>query len=58
MRPNNPGDDQYIIAVGSWIDQNPEAIAAVIEEFDLPNDKTVVQKASHWDIGQTWADTM
>lgn len=24
--------------------------------FDLPQDKTVMKKASHWDIGQTWND--
>ena len=51
----SPADDQYIIAVGSWIDENQEAIDLIIEEFDLPRDKTVVQKACHWDIGQTWA---
>ena len=51
----SPADDQYIIAVGSWIDENQEAIDLVIEEYDLPRDKTVVQKASHWDIGQTWS---
>ncbi|MBQ8456072.1 MAG: hypothetical protein IJ540_00515 [Prevotella sp.] len=51
----SPADDQYIVAVGSWIDENQEAIDLIIEEFDLPRDKTVVQKASHWDIGQTWA---
>ena len=51
----SPADDQYIIAVGSWIDESQEAIDLIIEEFDLPRDKTVVQKASHWDIGQTWA---
>jgi len=52
----SPADDQYIIAVGSWIDQNQEAVALIIEEFDLPAAKTIVQKASHWDIGQTWND--
>lgn len=52
----NPAEDQYIIAVGSWIDENQEAIAQIIEEFDLPREKTVVQKATHWDIGQTWND--
>ena len=52
----NPGDDQYIIAVGSWIEQSPEAVDLIIEEYDLPRDKTVVQKATHWDIGQTWND--
>lgn len=52
----NPTDDQYIIAVGTWIDENSEAIDLIIEEFDLPREKTIVQKASHWDIGQTWND--
>ncbi|MBR1547132.1 MAG: hypothetical protein IJ637_00180 [Prevotella sp.] len=51
----SPADDQYIIAVGSWIDEHQEVIDLIIEEFDLPRDKTIVQKASHWDIGQTWA---
>lgn len=52
----SPTNDQYIIAVGSWIEQNEEAIDQIIEEFDLPREKTIVQKASHWDIGQTWND--
>ena len=52
----NPSDNQHIIAVGSWIEQNPEAIDLIIEEFDLPRELTVVQKATHWDIGQTWND--
>ncbi len=52
----SPSNDQYIIAVGSWIDENKEAIALIIDEFDLPREKTVVQKATHWDIGQTWND--
>ncbi|MBQ8988872.1 MAG: hypothetical protein IJ067_04205 [Prevotella sp.] len=52
----SPSEDQYIIAVGSWIDDNQEAIDLIIEEFDLPREKTIVRKASHWDIGQTWND--
>ena len=52
----SPAQDQYIIAVGSWIDNSPEAADMIIDEFDLPRDKTVIQKAQHWDIGQTWAD--
>ena len=52
----SPADDQYIIAVGSWIDNSQEAIDLIIEEYDLPRDKTIVRKASHWDIGQTWND--
>ncbi len=53
----SPADDQYIIAVGSWIDENQDAIDLIIEEYDLPRERTVVQKASHWDIGQTWSST-
>ena len=52
----SPADDQYIIAVGTWIDESPEAIDQIIDEFDLPSEKTIVKKASHWDIGQTWND--
>lgn len=52
----SPADDQYIIAVGSWIDSNQEAVDIIIDEFDLPREKTIVKKANHWDIGQTWND--
>ena len=52
----SPANDQYIIAVGSWIDDHEEAIRLIEEEFDLPHEKTIVQKAQHWDIGQTWND--
>ena len=52
----SPADDQYIIAVGSWIDDNQDAIEYIINEFDLPREKTIVKKANHWDIGQTWSD--
>ena len=52
----SPANDQYIIAVGSWVEDNREAIDLIIDEFDLPKDKTIIRKASHWDIGQTWND--
>ena len=52
----SPANDQYIIAVGSWIANSPEALDLIIEEFDLPREHTVLQKANHWDIGQTWND--
>ena len=35
---------------------SPEAVDMIIDEFDLPHEKTIVKKASHWDIGQTWND--
>lgn len=50
----SPAADEYIIAVGRWINENPEAVSLIMEEFNLPSDKTVVQIADHWDIGQKW----
>lgn len=50
----SPADDQYIIAVGTWIEQHKEALPLIYEEFDLPKDKTIIKQAHHWDIGQTW----
>ena len=50
----SPQEDQYIIAVGEWFNENQEALPLILEEFDLPQDKTVVKQAHHWDIGQTW----
>lgn len=37
-------------------EQLDEAIDLIYEEYDLPREKTIVQKANHWDIGQTWND--
>jgi hypothetical protein len=52
----NPSEDHYYIGIGQWIDEHPEAEALIIEEFDLPHDKTSIWKQSHWDLGQTWND--
>lgn len=34
-----------------------QTVVCIIDEFDLPKAKTIVKKASHWDIGQTWEST-
>ncbi|MBO4634482.1 MAG: type II toxin-antitoxin system YoeB family toxin [Bacteroidales bacterium] len=47
-------EDRYIVAVGKWLDEHPEARQLILEEFDLPADKTTFEYAIHWDIGQTW----
>ena len=52
----SPAEDQYIIAVGTWIDEHSEALDLIYEEFDLPKEKTILEKAPHWDLGQTWND--
>ena len=47
-------EDRYIVAVGKWLDEYPEARELILEEFDLPADKTSFEYAIHWDIGHTW----
>lgn len=50
----HPDEDKFEIAVGQWFDDYPEAKQLIMEEFNLPEDKTVVKYAVHWDIGQKW----
>lgn len=50
----SPAADEYIIAVGHWINECPEVVQLIMEEFNLPSDITSVQIAEHWDIGQKW----
>ena len=47
-------DGTFEVAVGKWYDEHPEILPRIIEEFDLPKDKTIVKYAIHWDIGQSW----
>lgn len=49
-----PDEDKYEIASGHWIDEYPEAKQLIIEEFNLPEEKTFVRYAIHWDIGHSW----
>lgn len=47
-------EDRFIVAVGKWLEEYPEARELILEEFDLPADKTSFEYAIHWDIGQRW----
>lgn len=49
-----PDEDTYEVATGKWIDEFPQAKQLILEEFDLPEDKTTFRYAVHWDIGNTW----
>ena len=46
--------DSYIVTAGHWLEEYPQAKELILEEFDLPREKTVFQYAIHWDIGHTW----
>ena len=50
----NPDTEVFTIAVGSWIEQYPQAIDLIVEEFNLQKTTYEVKTASHWDIGQKW----
>ena len=47
-------EDRFVVMVGKWLEEHPEARQLILEEFDLPADKTTFQYAVHWDIGQKW----
>lgn len=47
-------DGTFEVAVGKWIEDYPQAYDLILDEFNLPADKTVAKYAIHWDIGQSW----
>ena len=47
-------EDKFIVTAGHWLDEYPQAKELILDEFDLPRDKTVFQYAVHWDIGHSW----
>lgn len=50
----NPNTKVFTIAVGSWIEQYPQAVSLIVEEFNLGGTTYEVKTAHHWDIGQKW----
>lgn len=50
----NLEDDCYEVAVGKWIEEFPAAYPLILEEFNLPREKTAIKYAGHWDIGMSW----
>ena len=47
-------DDRYVVTVGKWLEEYPDAKELILAEFDLPSDKTTFEYAIHWDIGHCW----
>lgn len=50
----NIASDMYEVAVGKWIEEYPQAYDVILQEFNLPADKTKAMYAIHWDIGMSW----
>ncbi len=50
----NINTDTYEVAVGKWLEEYPQAYDLILEEFNLPKEKTSAKYAIHWDIGMSW----
>lgn len=50
----NMNTDTFEVAVGKWLEEFPQAYQVILEEFDLPPDRTQPMYAIHWDIGMSW----
>lgn len=50
----NINTDIFEVAVGKWLEEYPHAYQLILEEFNLPEDKTKPMYAIHWDIGMSW----
>ena len=40
--------------VGSWINDNPEAVDIIVDRYDLKDCKVEVKISVHWEIGMGW----
>ena len=47
-------DDTYEVAAGKWLEEYPRVYDMILNEFNLPPEKTIAKYAVHWDIGQSW----
>ncbi len=47
-------EDRFVVMVGKWLEEHPEARQLILQEFDLQADKTTFEYAVHWDIGKKW----
>ncbi len=50
----SPDEDKFYIMVGSWINENPEAIDIIVDRYDLKDCKVEVKISVHWKIGMGW----
>lgn len=44
----------FVVCVGSWIDEHPEAKELILDEFELPED-TEFKFDIHWELGHGWS---
>lgn len=49
-------NEGFVVYVGSWIKEYPEAKDLIIDEFELPEDNTKFKIDTHWDLGHGWSE--
>ena len=47
-------DGTFRVMHGKWLEDYPEARESILNEFDLPEEKTQFIYDPHWDIGVGW----
>ena len=50
----NINEDTFEVACGKWLQDYPHVYDMILQEFDLPPERTKAKYAIHWDIGQSW----
>ena len=48
-------DQGFVVVVGDWINDYPEAKPEILSEFNLPKD-TEFRIDKHWSLGHGWSD--
>lgn len=48
-------DVGFVVCVGEWINEYPQAKELILDEFQLPED-TEFKIDSHWNLGHGWSD--
>ncbi len=47
-------DETFEVACGKWLQDHPHVYNMILQEFDLPPERTTAKYAIHWDIGHSW----
>jgi hypothetical protein len=51
-------DGTFRVMHGKWLDEYPEARQEILDEFELPPEKTKFVYSDHWDVGHGWGEEL
>ncbi|MCC8176890.1 MAG: hypothetical protein LIO91_10770 [Bacteroidales bacterium] len=52
----NPKTKKFFVCVGSWINEHPEAVDVIVDEFGLENEDYEFSIQEHWELGMGYGD--